>query len=363
MGVMFKDDPATDWRWQLQHAIRTARRLRELVRLTSQEEAGLRRLARQTRALPLFITPHFMRRMNLADPQDPLRLQVIPRAAEWTRQLLERPDPLGEERLQVVPHLVHRYPDRVLLLVTDRCASYCRFCTRKRWVGQGPTPRREDLTRALDYMRAHPEIKEVILSGGDALMVDDAPLARLLERIRGISSVEIIRIGTRMPVFAPTRITTGLIEMLRRHQPVYVLTHINHPNELSEQTQVAMTALVDHGIPVLNQTVLLRGINDNAAVLAKLFRSLTRLRVRPYYLHQCDVMRGTAHYRVPLDAALQIVGQLRGHVSGLCMPTFVVDVPDGHGKVPLAPDPVVRRGEDHIVLRGFAGGEAAYPLA
>ena len=359
---ILKNDPAADWCWQLQHAVRTVEKLRELVRLTPQEEEGLLQLAQQTRALPLLITPHFMRQMNLADPQDPLRLQMIPRAMEWTQNPLERSDPLGEEQLQVAPHLVHRYPDRVLLLVTDRCASYCRFCTRKRWVGQGPTPRHTDLDAALDYIRVHPEIKEVILSGGDAFMLGDALLARLLERIRRIPAVEIIRIGTRMPAFAPTRITSSLIEILRRHQPVYVLTHLNHPNELSEQTQTAITALVDQGIPVLNQTVLLRGINDKASVLTELFRTLTRLRARPYYLHQCDVMQGTAHYRVPLDAALQIVEQLRGHISGLCMPTFVVDIPDGHGKVPLVPNPVVRRETDQIVLRGFAGGEAAYPL-
>ncbi len=349
-----------DWRWQLKNAIRNGDDLKSQLSLTPEEEAGLLSLRAQG-GLPLTITPHFLRLIDVDNPLDPLRLQLVPRASEFKLQESERRDPLGEEDHEVVPHLVHRYPDRVLLLITDRCASYCRFCTRKRWVGQGPTPKASDLEQALAYIRAHPEVKEVLVSGGDALLLGDENLAQLLSSIRAIQSVEIIRLATRMLTFAPMRITNQLVDILQQHHPVYVMSHINHPQELASEAKDAILKLTNAGIPVLNQTVLLRQVNNDVQVLATLFRELTRLRARPYYLHQCDVASGTAHFRVPIGEALALVKKLRGHISGLCIPTFMIDIPGGFGKVPMVPDPVVKREKDRIFLEGFRGEIAAYP--
>jgi lysine 2,3-aminomutase len=311
--------------------------------------------------LPLGITPHFLSLIDPDDVNDPLRRQVVPRASEFAAGDWDRRDPLGEEDHEAAPFLVHRYPDRVLLLATDRCAAYCRFCTRKRMVGQGPTPTKDDLAPALDYVRAHPGIREVIVSGGDALMLSDERLASLLASIRAIPHVEIIRLATRMLTFAPTRVTPGLLAAIAPHHPVYVLAHFNHPRELAADAVRAIEALVGAGVPVLNQTVLLRGVNDDAEVLATLFRALTRLRARPYYLHQCDLTPGTDAFRVPLDEARAIYGALRGRVSGLSVPTLVIDIPGGFGKVPITHDVVVGGDEDTVLLRGFAGEVAAYP--
>lgn len=350
------------WREQLRRAARTVRDLEQVLVLTDDERAGLGAL--ETRGgLPLGITPHFLALMNPSDPADPLRLQVVPRAAEMEPASWDRRDPLGEEDLEVVPFLVHRYPDRVLLLATDRCASYCRFCTRKRWVGQGPAPGLEHLDGALRYVETHETIREVIVSGGDALMLSDEKLAMLLERLAAIPHLDVVRLATRMLAFAPQRVTDALLRVLRsvRGPAPYILSHFNHPRELAPEARDAITRLVDAGIPVLNQTVLLRGVNDARDVLVELFRALTRLKARPYYLHQCDLAPGTEMFRVPLDAALALVGSLRGHVSGLSIPTFVVDIPGGLGKAPLAQSPVVAQEQDHVVLRGFRGETARYP--
>lgn len=350
----------TDWRWQLKNARRTREALEAVLPLTDDERRGIEALAAQG-GLPLGITPYFLSQMDPDDPDDPLRRQMIPSVSEQAEDPWRRRDPLGEEDHEVVPHLVHRYPDRVLLLVTDRCASYCRFCTRKRWVGQGPTPTPDELDDALRYISHHEEIKEVILSGGDALMLSDEKLGRILARVRAIPHVEIIRLATRMLTFAPMRVTPALLHALRPHHPVYVLSHFNHPRELPGEASEAITRLVDAGVPVLNQTVLLRGINDDESTLKTLFRALTRLRARPYYLHQCDLAPGTAAFRVPIDDALALVGGLRGHLSGLSMPQFVIDIPGGLGKVPMFPSPIIERTEEHLLLRGFRGKLAKYP--
>lgn len=351
-----------DWRWQLQNAVRTKAQLEAALNLSAEERLGIEHLS-IINGLPLLITPHFLQQINRADENDPLRLQVVPRLKEWDEEEFARRDPLGEEDHEVVPHLVHRYPDRVLLLITDRCASYCRFCTRKRWVGQGPTPKANEIQDALAYIKQHPEVKEVVISGGDALMIGDRQLEELLSQIRQIESVEIIRLHTRMLAFAPMRITEELVDTLRRHSPVYVLSHFNHASEISIETQLAISRLVNVGVPVLNQTVLLKGVNDSAPLLAELFRFLTRLKVRPYYLHQCDIAPGTKQFRVPLEKSLALVKALRGNISGLCIPTFVVDIPGGFGKVPLVPDPIVSRHENAVMLEGFMGEVAAYPIA
>lgn len=355
------NDQWSDWRWQLKSALRTTQAIKANFDLTEAEEKGLLLLNSQ-QSLPLQITPHFLSLIDTTNQQDPLRLQVLPRALEFTVDTIERDDPLGEVDHEVVPHLVHRYPDRVLLLATDRCASYCRFCTRKRWVGQGPTPKPEHLTEALEYIKLHPEIKEVIISGGDPLLLDDIKLDNLLRRLRQIPTLEIIRFDTRILTFAPMRITESLVAILKKYQPIYIVAHFNHLREINEYTKKAFAQLIDNGIMVLNQTVLLRNINDNSATLTELFRKLTFLRARPYYLHQCDLARGTKMFRVPLKRALSILKEMRGHVSGLNIPHFIVDIPGGFGKVSLVSDPVVAETANTISLQGFDGEVAEYPL-
>lgn len=349
-----------DWRWQLRNSIRDKVALSQALVLSEDEQTGLAQLSSSD--LPLRITPHFLSQIDKNDPKCPLRMQVVPRASEFVQDPSLVKDPLGEEAHEVVPNLIHRYPDRVLLLVTDRCASYCRFCTRKRWVGQGPSPRQEHLTQALDYIREHEGIEEVIISGGDGLLLPDETLQVLFEQIRSIKHVQIIRMATRMLAFAPMRFTDELVAILRKYQPLYLLTHFNHELELGEQTTEAIAKLVDAGVPVVNQTVLMRGINDNRSALVGLFKNLVRLRVRPYYLHQCDIVTGSASFRVPIEEAVALYSELRGHVSGLCLPTFVIDIPGGYGKVPMAQSPIERRDSENIYLRGFDGEVAAYPL-
>lgn len=349
-----------DWRWQLQNSVRDALALSAHVRLCDDEKEGLARLS--SSQLPLRITPYFLSLMNPDDPNCPLRRQVIPRASEFVDDEVLRRDPLGEEDHEAVPHLVHRYPDRVLLLATDRCAAYCRFCTRKRWVGQGPSPRNEHLRQALDYIRNHKEIWEVIVSGGEGLMLSDEMLRELFAEIRSISHVQVIRIHTRMLAFAPMRFTPELISVLKEAQPLYIVSHFNHASELGEQGVAAIKSLIDAGIPVLNQGVLMRNINDSREALVDLFKTLVRLRVRPYYLHQCDVVMGSTAFRVPIDEAVKLYSDLRGHISGLCLPTFVLDIPGGFGKVPLAQNPIQDRDDSAIYVRGFDGEIAPYPI-
>ena len=369
-GTAFQADPdvgsSSDWRWQLKHAARTADDLRAAgLRLSDDEERGLAHVAEHG-GLPLGITPHFLGLIDHDDQRDPLRVQVIPRASEFLPTSWDRRDPLGEEDLEVVPALVHRYPDRVLLLATDRCAAYCRFCTRKRMVGQGPTPSWEHLEVAFQYIAEHAEIHEVIVSGGDAMMLGDDRVALLLQRLRSIKHIEVIRIASRMLAFCPQRVTPDLIRLLKNDDDdgsvTYWLSHFNHEKELqSTATRRAIALLVDGGGPVLNQTVLLRGVNDERETLLRLFRGLTRRRVRPYYLHQCDLAPGTDAFRVPIEAARALYGSLRGHLSGLSMPTFVVDIPGGKGKAPFSFDPVVAVDDHSVTLRAYRGELVKYP--
>lgn len=349
-----------DWRWQLRNSAREAKALEPHLELDDDERAGLALLSQDD--LPLRITPYFLSLMDKKSSNCPLRKQVIPRASEFSTDNTLRRDPLGEEDHEVVPHLVHRYPDRVLLLTTDRCAAYCRFCTRKRWVGQGPTPKHEHLTQALDYIRRNPQVEEVILSGGESFLLPDESLRAILTELRAISHVQIIRVHTRMLSFAPMRFTTEFISLLKEFQPLYIVAHFNHDAELGKETIDAISRLADAGIPLGNQGVLMRGINDDRETLTKLFKHLVRLRVRPYYLHQCDVVTGSTAFRVPVDEAIKLYSELRGHISGLCLPTFVLDIPGGFGKVPLAQNPIVSRDESAIYLRGFDGEIAPYPI-
>jgi len=350
-----------DWHRQLSNALRTKAEIATALNLSDDESAGLDRL-KTSGGLPFTITPHFLSLIDASDVNDPLRKQIVPNAQEFISSESLRRDPLGEEDHEVVPFLVHRYPDRVLLLATDRCAAYCRFCTRKRVVGQGPTAHFEHLNAAIAYVKEHPSIKEVIISGGDALMFDDEKLERLLTLVRAIPSVDIIRLATRMLAFAPQRVTPSLVRVLQKAAPIYVMTHFNHVNEINAETERSMAMLVEGGAVLLNQSVLLKGINDNVETLSALFRTLVRARATPYYLHQCDLAPGTAHFRVPLKRAQRIVRNLRGNISGLCMPTFVIDIPGGFGKVPAEGVYEVSRNKDFVTLKGFANKEAEYPL-
>src|SRR5579859_6247985 len=331
-----------DWRWQLRHAVGTVADLERALPLTADEAEGARRA--ESQGLPLRISPYYLSLVDRGDPACPIRRQCVPSAAEGTTVPGDLADPLGEVAHEVAPHLVQRYPDRALLLATDRCAVYCRFCTRSRMVGSGDgAVSLEALAPALEYLRAHPEVRDVILSGGDPLAMATPRLVRLVEAVRAVPSVETIRLATRVPVTLPMRITPELLRALRPHHPLWVMTHFNHPRELTGESIGACTRLADAGFPVMNQTVLLAGINDDAAVLESLFRGLVRARVRPYYLLQADPVRGTGHLRTPLARGVAIMERLQGRLSGIALPKLICDTPGGRGKVPLGPHNVVSR--------------------
>jgi lysine 2,3-aminomutase len=348
-----------DWREQLRGSVTTVGALERHLRLTESEREGA--LRAEAQGLPLAITPYYLSLCDPEDPRCPVRMQCVPRAEEASLDPGDLEDPLGEVAHEVAPHLVQRYPDRVLLLATDRCAVYCRFCTRSRMVGDGGgAVSLERLEPALAWIRAHAEVRDVIVSGGDPLAMATDRLTRLIEAIRAIPHVDTIRLATRVPVTLPMRITSELLRALKRHHPLWVMTHFNHPKELTPQSVRACNRLADAGFPVMNQTVLLAGINDDAAVLEALFRGLVRARVRPYYLLQADPVRGTSHLRTPLGRGVALMEALQGRLSGIALPKLICDTPGGKGKVPLSPDYVVARGEGKTVLRTFRGEEVAY---
>jgi lysine 2,3-aminomutase len=348
-----------DWHAQLRQSVRTVADLALALELTPEELAGARRA--ESEGLPLAITPYYLSLCDPHDPRCPVRIQCVPRAEEALEVPGDLVDPLGEEAHEVAPHLVCRYPDRVLLLATDRCAVYCRFCTRSRIVGDGggPVPLGR-LEPAFAWIAAHPEIRDVIVSGGDPLALSTDRLDRLLARIREIPTVETIRLATRVPVTLPQRITTELVRALRKHHPIWVMTHFNHPKELTSESITACERLVDAGFPVMNQSVLLAGVNDDADVLEALFRGLVRARVRPYYLLQTDPVRGTGHLRTPLARGVAIMERLQGRLTGIALPKLICDTPGGKGKVPLSPEWVVSRGDGTTILRTFRGEHVAY---
>jgi lysine 2,3-aminomutase len=343
-----------DWKWQYRHRIATPDQLERAFALTADERDAARRSRELFR---LGITPHWA---TLIDPDDehcPMRLQAIPRLAELVRGPHDAADPLDEEAHAPVPGLVHRYPDRVLLLVTHDCPLYCRYCTRRRIVGDGQGNRSGPLDAAIDYVRRTPQVRDVLVSGGEPLALSDRRLEAILGALRAIPHVEVIRIGTRTPVVMPQRITPRLVAMLRRFQPLWLNTHFNHPFELAPPaTREALARIVDAGIPTGNQSVLLRGVNDCPVTMKRLLHELVRQRVRPYYLYGCDHSQGIGHFRVPVSAGLAMLESLWGHTSGFAIPTFVVDAPGGGGKIPLLPD--YRAGDGR--LRNFEGRLFAY---
>lgn len=348
-----------DWRWQLSRALSTPADLARALELSEAERRGLSVLSE--RGFPVLITPHYLSLMDARDPQCPIRRQVVPHIEELTEVPGDLRDPLGEAAHEVAPNLIVRYPDRALLFATDRCAVYCRFCTRSRLVGAGGGARPlARLEAAFAYLRAHPEISDVIVSGGDPLVMATERLQRLLLALRAIPSVQTIRLATRVPVVLPQRITEELLGALAPYHPIWVMTHFNHPRELAPEARAACNLLANHGFPVMNHTVLLRGVNDDADVLMQLFRGLVRERVRPYYLLQADPVRGTGHLRTPLSVGIEIMERLQGRLSGIALPKLIVDTPGGLGKVPVGPDYVVQRAPGVTRFRTHRGVEVDY---
>jgi lysine 2,3-aminomutase len=350
---------SSGWRWQLQNAVTTADELARRVQLTESELQGARRA--EASGFPISITPYYLSLLDPSDPACPVRRQVVPQADEAQEVIGDLADPLGETAHEVAPELVQRYPDRALLLVSDRCSVYCRFCTRSRLVGAGGGARSlSQLSQAFAYLEAHPEIRDVIVSGGDPLVMATSKLEALVARVRSIQSVETIRLATRVPVTLPQRVTDELLAALRPHHPLWLMTHFNHPRELTPQAREACRRLADAGFPVMNQSVLLRGVNDDAATLETLFRGLVRERVRPYYLLQMDPVRGTGHLRTPLAVGREIMRQLQGRLSGIALPKFIVDTPGGFGKVPAGPSFEVSREGGVTRFRTARGHEVDY---
>jgi lysine 2,3-aminomutase len=346
-----------DWNWQYHNLIMTVEKLAEIVPLSPEEmEAG-----RVTKDEYKFsTTPYYATLIDPDNPECPIRLQTVPNRREMERGPADMRDPLAEDENSPVPGLVHRYPDRVLWLITTSCAMYCRFCTRRRIVlAKGHRTERE-LDMTMEYLKAHPEVRDVIVSGGDALFVGDKYLEGCLQRLRAIPTVEIIRIASRIPVVCPMRITEELAGMLRKYAPVYFMTHFNHPYELTEEAKKACAILVDHGIPIFNQSVLLRKINSDPVILKCLFHELLKNRVKPYYLYQCDLSEGIEHFRTPVQKGIEIVESLRGHTSGLAVPEFVIDAPGGGGKVPIMPQYLISESDKRVVVRNYRGFISVY---
>jgi lysine 2,3-aminomutase len=351
------DEQWNNWRWQLSNRMNSVDEFEKVLRLTEAERKALS-------APNLFrvdITPYFISLIDPDDPQDPVRKQVVPTAAEMVPFTSMMEDSLAEDRHSPVPGLVHRYPDRVLMLVTTQCASYCRYCTRSRIVGDpSATFSRAEFELQLEYIRNTPQVRDVLLSGGDPLVLAPKILDEILTRLREIPHVEIVRIGSRVPVFLPMRVTDELCDMLQKHHPLWLNIHVNHPNEISTELAAATDKLTRAGIPLGNQAVLLAGVNDNVHIQRQLVQELVRIRVRPYYMYQCDLVEGAGHFRTPVAKGIEIMEGLRGHTSGYAVHQFIVDAPGGGGKIPVLPNYLISMSDHKIVLRNYEGYIATY---
>ena len=333
--------------------------MKEIIELTPEEIEGIKHSKGR---LALAVTPYFASLMDPINPNCPIRRQAIPRIEEIHLSKNEMVDPLGEDKHSPVPGLVHRYPDRVLLLVTDQCAVYCRYCTRRRLVGSHERSITQgNFEEVLKYLKSHRKVRDVLLSGGDPLLLENERLEEILGRLRALPHIELLRIGTRVPVTLPQRITGGLVRMLKKYHPLMISIHFTHPKEITETVRRACSELADGGIPLGSQTVLLKGINDKPYIMKKLVQELLKIRVRPYYIYQCDLAMGTEHFRTSVATGIQIIEKLRGHTTGYAVPTYVVDAPGGGGKIPLQPDYLVTRGKGKIVLRNYEGKVFEYP--
>lgn len=347
-----------DWKWQVKNRIETLDQLKRYVTLTPEEEEGVKKTLSTLR---MAITPYYISLIDPDNPHCPIRRQAIPTAQETHQSPADLLDPLHEDEDSPVPGLTHRYPDRVLLLITDMCSMYCRHCTRRRFAGQRDDESPGDrIDRAIEYIARTPQVRDVLLSGGDALMVSDQKLESIISRLRQIPHVEIVRIGSRTPVVCPQRITEDLVNMLRKYHPIWLNTHFNHPNEITPEAAAACARLADAGIPLGNQSVLLRGVNDCVHTMKRLVHGLVKMRVRPYYIYQCDLSMGLEHFRTPVSKGIEIIEGLRGHTSGYAVPTFVVDAPGGGGKTPVMPQYVISQAPGKVVLRNFEGVITTY---
>ena len=358
---LFAEVPAeqwNDWKWQVRNRIETVEDLKKHVELTAEEEEGVRQCLG---VLRMAITPYYLSLIDLNDPHDPIRRQAIPTACELHQSEADLLDPLHEDTDSPVKGLTHRYPDRVLLLVTDQCSMYCRHCTRRRFAGQtDQAVPVEQIDGCIEYVRNHPEVRDVLISGGDPLVMSDDRLEYIIAKIREIPHVEIVRIGSRTPVVMPQRITPELCAMLKKYHPVWLNTHFNHPKEVTEESKRACAMLADAGVPLGNQSVLLAGVNDCVFTMKKLVHELVKMRVRPYYIYQCDLSMGLEHFRTTVGKGIEIIEGLRGHTSGFCVPTFVVDAPGGGGKTPVMPDYVISQTPRKVILRNFEGVITTY---
>lgn len=342
-----------NWKWQFRNRITTVEELSKYIPLSSREQAELKMVISK---YPFSVTPYYLSLIKPEDKNDPIRLQSIPCLEEITLAGMGQEDPLEEKRHSVVPGLVHRYPDRVLMVLTDICPMFCRHCTRKReWQNGGWVRQEGEIKLMLDYIRSHPEVRDVIISGGDVLTLSTEKLEKVLYQIRKIEHVEIIRIGSRYPVVLPQRIDDELCDMLSNYGPVWFNTHFNHPNEITPESARACDKLLRAGVPVNNQCVLLRGINDTVEIQTALSHKLLKSKVRPYYLFQCDEVQGTEHLRTPVETGINIIEGMRGHTSGLAVPTFVIDIPNGGGKVSLQPNYVISHTRERLILRNYQG--------
>ena len=347
-----------DWKWQVRNRIETVDQLKKYLPLTKEEEEAV---SKTLETLRMAITPYYLSLIDPNDPNDPIRKRAVPTIKELYRAPEDLTDPLSEDVDSPAPGLTHRYPDRVLMLVTDQCSMYCRQCTRRRFAGQTDAPVAADkIEKQLEYIRNNPEVRDVLISGGDPLTLSDAKLEKIIKSLREIPHVEIIRIGSSTPAVMPQRITTELVNMLKKYHPIWLNTHFNHPHEITDEARKACEMLADAGIPLGNQSVLLRGVNDCVPVMKELVHELVKMRVRPYYIYQCDLSMGLSHFRTPVSKGIEIIEGLRGHTSGFCVPTFVVDAPGGGGKIPVGPNYLISQSHDKVVLRNYEGVITTY---
>ncbi|MCU0666352.1 MAG: KamA family radical SAM protein [Candidatus Omnitrophica bacterium] len=344
-----------DWHWQIKNRVCTRDVLSQIIRLTADEEKGIEKAKGR---LSMAITPYWAALLDADDPQCPIRRQAVPVKDESAVSAHEMTDPCAEDRDSPAPHLVHRYPDRALLLATDHCAMYCRHCTRRRLVGDHVEEKTNGVDKfdaAIEYLSQNKKIRDVLISGGDPLFLEDEQLESLIQRIRAISHIEFLRIGTRIPVTLPQRITENLVNMLKKYSPIWMSIHFNHPKEITKRCKIACDMLADSGIPLGSQSVLLKGINDRPYIMRKLVHELLQVRVRPYYIYQCDPVKGTQHFRTPVATGINIMEKLRGHTSGYAVPTYVIDGPGGGGKIPVGPNYILSQAKGKYVLRNYKG--------
>ncbi len=353
-----KQEEWNDWHWQLRNAIRDIPTLKKVVSLTKEEEKNLEKCLKKVR---MAITPYYAALMDKEYRRCPVRLQAVPTAEELTEEISDLDDPLHEDVDSPTPGLTHRYPDRVLFLITHICSMYCRHCTRRRIVGVTDVHlKKEQIDKGIEYIKAHEEVRDVLISGGDPMVLADNEIEYVLKKVRAIDHVEMIRIGTRVPVVMPQRITPELVKMLKKYHPLYVNTHFNHPKEITLEAKEACERLADAGIPLGNQSVLLRDVNDCPPIMKKLVHELMMLRVKPYYIYQCDLSKGISHFRTSVARGIETIENLRGHTTGMAVPTYVVDAPGGGGKIPVMPDYMISQSDKRVVLRNYEGVITTY---